>query len=150
MCIRDRYHLDPIEHDPWQLTSFLTTLYDDYTRSEVQGKLKETFKKQYKLTTWVEVQTRYMTVWVMTPAGVPIPTQVPYEYRIFHTKLVNRGLEVVIREELNLSLIHILSAKGLEQLLQTVQKVRRQINPKLKIEGIPVSYTHLDVYKRQP
>ena len=96
-----QYHLDPIEHDPWQLTSFLTTLYDDYTRSEVQGKLKETFKKQYKLTTWVEVQTRYMTVWVMTPAGIPVPTQVPYEYRIFHTKLVNKGLEVVIREELN-------------------------------------------------
>ena len=96
-----QYHLDPIEHDPWQLTSFLTTLYDDYTRSEVQGKLKETFKKQYKLTTWVEVQTRYMTVWVMTPAGIPVPTQVPYEYRIFHTKLVNRGLEVVIREELD-------------------------------------------------
>ncbi len=38
-----RYHLDAIEHDPWQLTSFLTTLYDDYTRSEVQAKLKETF-----------------------------------------------------------------------------------------------------------
>jgi len=29
-----------------------------------------------------------------------------------------------------------LSAKGLEQLLQTVSKVHRQINPKLKIEGI--------------
>ena len=29
-----------------------------------------------------------------------------------------------------------LPAKGLEQLLQTVHKVRRQINPKLKIEGI--------------
>ena len=96
-----QYHLDPIEHDPWQLTSFLTTLYDDYTRSEVQGKLKETLKKQYKLTTWVEVQTRYMTVWVMTPAGIPVPTQVPYEYKIFHTKLVNKGLEVVIREELD-------------------------------------------------
>ena len=96
-----QYHLDPIEHDPWQLTSYLTTLYDDYTRSEVQGKLKETFKKQYKLTTWVEVQIRYKTVWVISPAGIPVPTQVPYEYRIFHTKLVNRGLEVVIREELN-------------------------------------------------
>ena len=94
-------HLDPIEHDPWQLTSFLTTLYDDYTRSEVQGKLKETFKKQYKLTTWVEVQIRYKTVWVISPAGIPVPTQVPYEYRIFHTKLVNKGLEVVIREELD-------------------------------------------------
>ena len=96
-----RYHLDAIEHDPWQLTSFLTTLYDDYTRSEVQGKLKETFRKQYKLTTWVEVQIRYMTVWVISPLGIPVPTQVPYEYRIFHTKLVNRGLEVVIREELD-------------------------------------------------
>ena len=34
-----------------------------------------------------------------------------------------------------------LSAKGLEQLLQTVQKVRRQINPKLKIEGILMTMT---------
>ena len=95
-----QYHLDPIEHDPWQLTSFLTTLCDDYTRSEVQGKLQEIFKKQYKLTTWVEVQIRYKTVWVISPAGIPVPTQVPYEYKIFHTKLENRGLEVVIREEL--------------------------------------------------
>ena len=67
----------------------------------MQGKLKETFKKQYKLTTWVEVQIRYMTVWVISPLGIPVPTQVPYEYKIFHTKLVNRGLEVVIREELD-------------------------------------------------
>jgi len=98
-----RYDTDgnAIEHDPWQLTSFLTTLYDDYTRSEVQAKLKETFAKQYKLTTWVEVQIRYKTVWVISPAGIPVPTQVPYEYRIFHTKLVNKGLEVVIREELD-------------------------------------------------
>jgi len=29
-----------------------------------------------------------------------------------------------------------LPAKGLEQLLQTISKVRRQINPKLKIDGI--------------
>ena len=97
-----QYHLDPIEHDPWQLTSFLTTLYDDYTRSEVQGKLKETFNKQYKLTTWVEVQTRYRTVVMIDlMTCMPYTTQVPYEYRIFHTKLVNKGLEVVIREELN-------------------------------------------------
>ena len=96
-----QYHLDPIEHDPWQLASFLTTLYDDYTRSEVQAKLQEIFKKQYKLTTWVEVQIRYKTVWVISPAGIPVPTQVPYEYRIFHTKLENKGLETVIREELD-------------------------------------------------
>ena len=34
-----------------------------------------------------------------------------------------------------------LSAKGLEQLLQTIQKVRRQINPKLKIDGILMTMT---------
>ena len=34
-----------------------------------------------------------------------------------------------------------LSAKGLEQLLQTIGKVRRRINPKLKIEGILLTMT---------
>ncbi len=96
-----QYHLDEITHDPWQLTSFLTTLYDAYTRSEVQAKLKEIFSKQHKLTTWVEVQTRYRTVVMIDIfTGMPYTTQVPYEYKIFHTKLENRGLEVVIREEL--------------------------------------------------
>ena len=80
-----RYHLDAIEHDPWQLTSFLTTLYDDYTRSEVQAKLKETFAKQYKLTTWVEVQTRYRTVVMIDIfTGIPYTVQVPYELSLIH------------------------------------------------------------------
>lgn len=34
-----------------------------------------------------------------------------------------------------------LSAKGLEQLLQTVNRVKRQINPKLKIDGILLTMT---------
>ena len=96
-----QYHLDEITHDPWQLTSYLTTLYDNYTRSEVQAKLQEIFKKQYKLTTWVETQIRYRTVVMIDIfTGMPYTTQVPYQYKIFHTKLENRGLEVVIREEL--------------------------------------------------
>lgn len=97
-----QYHLDPIQHDPWQLTSFLTTLYDDYTRSEVQAKLQEIFKKQYNRTTWVEVQIRYKTIWMVDPVTlIPYPVQIPYEYRIFHTKLENKGLETIIRGELN-------------------------------------------------
>lgn len=97
-----QYHLDPIQHDSWQLTSFLTTRYDDYTRSEVQAKLQEVFKKQYKRTTWVEVQIRYKTIWMVDPITmIPYPVQIPYEYRIFHTKLENKELETVIRGELN-------------------------------------------------
>ena len=97
-----QYHLDPIQHDPWQLTSFLTTLYDDYTRSEVQAKLQEIFKKQYKRTTWVELQDPVQDHLDGGPHhSDPLPGADPYEYRIFHTKLLNRGLEVVIREELD-------------------------------------------------
>lgn len=33
-----------------------------------------------------------------------------------------------------------LPAKGLEQLLQTINKVRRQINPKLRIEGVLLTW----------
>lgn len=39
-----------------------------------------------------------------------------------------------------------LSAKGLEQLLQTVSKVRRQINPKLKIEGVLLTMVNSRTY----
>lgn len=97
-----QYDLDPIEHDPWELTSYLTTLHDDYTRSEVQGTLQNTFNKQYKLTTWVEPQIRYRVVVVPSPVPPYFTTTLePYVYYILHVKLENRGLETVIREELD-------------------------------------------------
>ena len=63
-----QYDLDPIEHDPWELTSYLTTLHDDYTRSEVQGTLQDTFEKQYKLKTWVEPQIQSGIGWLSSQA----------------------------------------------------------------------------------
>ena len=58
-----------------------------------------------------------------------------------------------------------LPAKGMTQLVQTISKVKKYINPDIKIDGmlltlvdsrtnlakstVAVSYTHLDVYKRQ-
>ena len=97
-----QYDLDPIEHDPWELTSYLTTLHDDYTRDEVQGTLQDTFNKQYKLTTWVEPQIRYRVVVVPSPVPPYVTTTVePYVYLILHVELENRGLETVIREELD-------------------------------------------------
>ncbi|MFR5704617.1 MAG: hypothetical protein ACLUEF_02335 [Faecalibacterium prausnitzii] len=77
---------------------FLTTLYDDYTRSEVQGKIEGDLQKQYKLTTWVEVQIRYKTVWIISPAGIQFLRRCRMSSKIFRTKLENRGLEVVIRK----------------------------------------------------
>ncbi len=97
-----QYDLDPIEHDPWELTSYLTTLHDDYTRSEVQGTLQDTFNKQYKLKTWVEPQIRYRVVVIPSPVPPYFTTTLePYVYLILHVELENRGLETVIREELD-------------------------------------------------
>ena len=97
-----QYDLDPIEHDPWELTSYLTTLHDDYTRSEVQGTLRDTFEKQYKLKTWVEPQIRYRVVIIPSPVPPYFTTTLePYVYLILHVELENRGLETVIREELD-------------------------------------------------
>ena len=97
-----QYDLDPIEHDPWELTSYLTTLHDDYTRSEVQGTLQDTFEKQYKLKTWVEPQIRYRVVIIPSPVPPYFTTTLePYVYLILHVELENRGLETVIREELD-------------------------------------------------
>ena len=39
-----------------------------------------------------------------------------------------------------------LPVKGLQQLIKTIGRVKKQLNPKLKIEGILLT---IDVYKRQ-
>ena len=108
-----QYDLAEINHNPYVLTSYLTVLFEDYTRDEVQAKIRELFHAQYSLTTWVEVQTRYRTE---TRTGTRTVTrtdpdtgdtyeedeeheyevQVPYEYKILHVKLTNNSLEMVI------------------------------------------------------
>lgn len=43
------YYLDEIGHDPYQLTAYLTVLFEDYSRSEVQSTLQTLFDLQYEL-----------------------------------------------------------------------------------------------------
>lgn len=56
----DEYQFDlaNINHNPYVLTSYLTVLYEDYTRVEVRDKLRELFDAQYELTYRKEVQIR--------------------------------------------------------------------------------------------
>lgn len=55
----DGYELnvDEIGHNPWELASLLTVLYEDYTRSEVQRMLRQLFEAQYSLSSSVSVET---------------------------------------------------------------------------------------------
>ena len=42
-----RYDLAEIGHNPYELASYLTVLFEDYTRAEVQSTLQSLFAQQY-------------------------------------------------------------------------------------------------------
>lgn len=55
----DEYEIDTSEigHNPYELAAFLTILYEDYTREEVQGILREIFEAQYEYSTSHRTET---------------------------------------------------------------------------------------------
>lgn len=108
----DEYQFDlaNINHNPYVLTSYLTVLYEGYTREEVRDKLRELFDAQYQLTYREKVQIRTRTeertgqrTVVIDPRTGETATEeytyeveAQYEYRILHVKLVNNTLEACI------------------------------------------------------
>ncbi len=106
-----QYELANINHNPYVLTSYLTVLYEDYTRAEVQQKLKDLFSQQYQLTFREEVQERTRTETRTGYRSVQdeetgewyeeeyeYEVEVKYTYRILYVKLVNSTLENVIED----------------------------------------------------
>lgn len=59
------YSLSEISHNPYELASLLTVLYEDYTEAEVQSMLQTIYSSQYTLTKQrvVETRTRTETRW---------------------------------------------------------------------------------------
>ena len=108
-----RYDLDEINHNPYELASYLTVLFEDYTRDEVQRTLQRLFEKQYTLTLTEEVEIRTRTetqtetgtrqVWdselgeyVEEEYEYEVEVEVEYEYYILNVKLTNHGLNYAI------------------------------------------------------
>lgn len=50
-------HVDEIGHNPWELASLLTVLYEDYSRREVQRMLRQLFEAQYSFSSFASVET---------------------------------------------------------------------------------------------
>lgn len=104
-----RYELDEINHNPYELAAYLTVMFEDYTREEVQSTLQWLFERQYELTLTEEVEIRTRTE---TRTGTSTSTdpetgettteeyeyevEVEYEYYILNVKLVNKGLNMVV------------------------------------------------------
>ena len=100
-----RYQLDEINHNPYELTAYLTVLFEDYTRAEVQETLQELFDRQYTLTLEekVEVRTRTetRTHTVTDPetgetSEEEYEVEVEYNYYILNVTLRNNGLGTAI------------------------------------------------------
>lgn len=109
------YYLDEIGHDPYQLAAYLTVMYEDYTRAEVQSMLSSLFDRQYELTFEEVIEVRYRTETrtrtVDSSYTDPVTgevvddsyeeeyeVQVPYNYYILNVTLKNNNLGHVITE----------------------------------------------------
>ena len=108
-----RYTVDEIGHDPFELASYLTIKYADYTPDTVQAELQALIRQQYTLTTTQTVEVRYRTE---TRTGTYTTTdpetgetqtyshtyevEVPYNYYILNVTFTNKSLGVVIAANL--------------------------------------------------
>jgi ElaB/YqjD/DUF883 family membrane-anchored ribosome-binding protein len=105
-----RYDLDEIGHDPYELASYLTAVYQTYTPSMVQSELERLFGQQYKLTLTPVTETRYRTetrtgsydttdpvTGVVTTHYYTYTVEVPYSYYILNVKLENKSFGAVAR-----------------------------------------------------
>lgn len=98
-----RYSVDEIGHDPFELASYLTAKYDDYTPAEVQAHLQTLIEQQYSLTITETVEVRYRTetrtdTWTDENGESHSDTyevEVPYNYYILNVSLRNKSLGAV-------------------------------------------------------
>ena len=106
-----RYNLAEIGHDEYELASYLTVLFEDYTPSEVSSTLQNIFDAQYELTITpiTEIRTRTETRYrdetryreeggVLVPYTVTVAyeVEVEYEYHILQITLTNSGIGAVV------------------------------------------------------
>ena len=97
-----RYQLDEIGHDPYQLISHLTAVYEQFTRGQVKPVIKELFKQQYLLKVWETIEIRTRTVTSVDPfTGELTQTTEEYEYKILNILLKNKGFDTIARQNMN-------------------------------------------------
>lgn len=97
-----RYQVDEITHNPYQLISFLTVLYEEFTYDQIKDILPELFEEQYRLTVEeiTEIRTRMETQTVTDPlTGEETETEVEveYEWHVLRICLTNKGFDTVAR-----------------------------------------------------
>lgn len=78
-----RYHIGQIGHNPYELISYLTARYQDYTLAAIESDLRTLFDEQYKLTFEEITETKYRD----DGTG----NIVPYDWRVLTVTLTSRS-----------------------------------------------------------
>ncbi len=99
-----RYQVDEIAHDPYQLISLLTVLYEEFTYAQIEALdiLPVLFSEQYRLTVEeiTEIRTRTETQTITDPlTGEETEQEVEatYEWRVLCICLTNKGFDTAAR-----------------------------------------------------
>lgn len=113
-----RYQVDEITHNPYQLVSFLTVLYEEFTYNQVKDILPELFAERYRLTVEeiTETRTRTETRTVTDPltgAETEEEVEVEYEWHVLCICLTNKGFDTVARGRLTQEQAELYSAYNL-------------------------------------
>lgn len=88
------YQIDEISHNPYQLISYLTAKYEEFTYAQVAGEVESLFTQQYELIVDEVIEIRTRTV---TDPETGEETEEEYEYRILNITLINHGIDSVAR-----------------------------------------------------
>lgn len=88
------YQLEEIGHNPNELISYLTVVYENFTRRDMKAVIKELFKEQYTLKYTPRTETRSRTVTVNGKEETE-----HYTVTILKVTLSNKGLGNVIKSK---------------------------------------------------
>nr|WP_288825802.1 C40 family peptidase [uncultured Clostridium sp.] len=107
------YQIDEISHNPYQLISYLTVRYGEFTYDQVDAYLQTLFSEQYTLNVQEVVETRTRTetrtgtrthtdpeTGLITEEEYEYEVEVEYDYYILNISLVNRGLDMTVRNNM--------------------------------------------------
>ena len=107
----DEYNItqEQVGHNPYELASYLTVGFENYTRAQVQSALQQIFAAQYELTIEEVVETRYKTETRTRTVTYTDPetgesydeeeeyeVEVPYQYYILNVNMENNGLSEIL------------------------------------------------------
>ena len=88
------YQIAEISHNPYQLISYLTAKFEEFTYGQVAGEVHSMFTQQYELILSEVMEIRTRTV---TDPETGEETEEEYEYWILNVTLINHGFDSVAR-----------------------------------------------------